>query len=178
MRKNRKKPSPGIHVCLVLWDSMQQANKATDPGDIQIDAHGQTAGPPRQHRIDIGQPGPAAIMVCGGEGHCGSLRFWISMPVPPAAPNDHSVNGGRAKALMIARAMRHERRLARNGSCSDITSNCVSRNLAEERKNLKRLLGNAQCGYSRDRDRLFNTLAKQTGIWRTVPRFRMPRERQ
>ena len=34
-KKNRKKPSPQIHMCLVLWDSMQQANKATDPGVLQ-----------------------------------------------------------------------------------------------------------------------------------------------
>ena len=82
------------------------------------------------------------------------------MPVLPATPGDHSVNGGRDKALMIEMAMRHERDLARNGTYSGTTSNCVSWNLAEERKNLKRLLGNEQCGYSRDSNRLFNTLAE------------------
>ena len=32
MRKIAKKPPPQIHVCVVLWNSMQQTNKATDPG--------------------------------------------------------------------------------------------------------------------------------------------------
>ena len=37
------------------------------------------------------------------------------MPVPPAAPDDHIVNGGGGKGLMIEMAMRHKRDLARNG---------------------------------------------------------------
>ena len=82
------------------------------------------------------------------------------MPVLPAALEDHSVNGGRGKALMIEMAMEHERDLARKGTCSGTTSNCVRWNLAEARKNLKRLLEHAQCGYSQDRGRLCNTLAE------------------
>ena len=82
-------------------------------------------------------------------------------------------------ALMIEMAMKHERDLARNGTYSGTTSNFVSRNLAEERKNLKRLLGNAQCGYSQDSNRLFNTLAEWNEyLENDAPHFRMPRERQ
>ena len=75
---------------------------------------------------------------------------------------------------MIEMAMRHERDLSRNGIYSGTTSNYVSLNLAEQRKNPKRLLENAQCGYSQDKDRLFSTLAEWISIWRTVPRFRTP----
>ena len=34
------------------------------------------------------------------------------MPAPPAAPDDHSINDGRDKALIIEMAMNHERDLA------------------------------------------------------------------